>query len=155
MRRKDREIMDKQRIKDIVEACDCCRLGLADERAPYIVPLNFGYFWEGERLFLFFHSAREGRKLELIERNGYAGFEMDTSHNLKRHELACGHSFGFQSIVGTGKISELCGEEERRAGLSMIMEHMTGKNDWEFQPEALAAVAVLRLEVEALSCKEH
>ena len=30
MRRRDREITDNQKIKEIIKACDCCRLGLND-----------------------------------------------------------------------------------------------------------------------------
>ena len=43
MRRKDREITDFNKMLDIMEACDCCRIGLADKSEAYIVPLNFGY----------------------------------------------------------------------------------------------------------------
>ena len=41
MRRKDREITDRDCIDDIIEACDCCRLGFCDEGEPYIVPVSY------------------------------------------------------------------------------------------------------------------
>ena len=59
MRRKDREITDRDCIDDIIEACDCCRLGFCDEGEPYIVPLNFGYD-RNAGCFLF--SQCQGRK---------------------------------------------------------------------------------------------
>lgn len=43
MRRRDREITDNEKIKEIIKACDCCRLGFNDNGKVYIVPLNFGF----------------------------------------------------------------------------------------------------------------
>lgn len=42
MRRKDREITDKERIYQIIAGCDCCRAGIFHRKSAYIVPLNFG-----------------------------------------------------------------------------------------------------------------
>jgi len=54
MRRRDREITDNEKIKEIIKACDCCRLGLNDNGKVYIVPLNFGYSnIDNKRIFYF------------------------------------------------------------------------------------------------------
>ena len=45
MRRKDREVTDRNQIAAIMDSCDTCRLGLTDGQVPYIVPLSFGYEW--------------------------------------------------------------------------------------------------------------
>ena len=55
MRRKDREVTDFNKIIEVVDTCDCFRLGLIDEdNLPYIVPLNFGYEVDGGKLFLYY-----------------------------------------------------------------------------------------------------
>ena len=41
MRRKDREITDKQAIYDIIKKCDVCRVAFFDETFPYIIPLRY------------------------------------------------------------------------------------------------------------------
>ena len=46
MRKKDREIIDKEKIEQIIQSCDCCRIGLVDKDKPYIIPLNFAYINE-------------------------------------------------------------------------------------------------------------
>ncbi len=46
MRRKEREITEQAKINEIIQNCDCLRLALADEGAPYIVPVSFGYVEE-------------------------------------------------------------------------------------------------------------
>jgi len=39
--------------------------------------------------------------------------------------------------------------------LQLIMEHYSGKGNWLLPDEAVEGVAVIRLEVVELSCKEH
>ena len=39
MRRKDREVTDSQKIREIILSCRCCRLGFYDNGQVYIVPL--------------------------------------------------------------------------------------------------------------------
>ena len=104
MRRRDREVSDPAKIREIIAACHCCRLGFADGGKIYIVPLNFGYQEEdGQRTF-FFHSAPEGRKIDLIEKTHCAGFELDTHYQLNSADTACAHSARFQSVIGSGRV---------------------------------------------------
>ena len=65
MRRKDREISDLGEIESIIQRADICRLAFCDRGKPYVVPLCFGY----RRGAIYFHSAREGRKLDMIRNN--------------------------------------------------------------------------------------
>ena len=69
MRRKDREITDFDEMMKIIAKCDTCRLALFDDEFPYIVPLNFGTDVEEGQLYLYFHSAKVGTKLDLIRKN--------------------------------------------------------------------------------------
>ena len=43
MRRKDREVTDPVKIREIITACNCCRLGFCDKGRAYIVPMDFGF----------------------------------------------------------------------------------------------------------------
>ena len=125
------------------------------ESAPYIVPLNFGYQRQGERLTLYFHSALEGRKLDLIRRCQIVGFEMDTGHQLHRGTAACNCSFGFQSVIGTGHAALVEDPAEKERALQLLMLHQTGDAHWPIPPQAVNKVAVIRLTVEEISCKRH
>ena len=103
----------------------------------------------------YFHSAKEGRKIDLIAKAPRVGFELDTNYKLNEAETACGHSARFQSIIGTGTVRFVTEEDERRSALCSLMRHNTGRADWAFTSEMLNAVAVYRLDVETLSAKEH
>ena len=156
MRRKDREITDPVRIRQIIDACHCCRLGLCDRERAYIVPLNFGYSQNGNGAYTFyFHGAKEGRKICLMKETSWAGFEMDTGFRLHESESACGWSAAFCSVVGGGEISFLETSEEKRKALSHIMAHLSGQADWIFPDAALESTCVYQLDVRELSCKEH
>ena len=154
MRRKDREITDRQAIIKIIESCQCCRIGFQDDGEVYIVPLNFGFEYDEERYVLYFHGAKEGRKIDLIAKNPCVGFEMDTNHGIypkANNGIACAYTARFQSVIGTGKVSMVSDADEKKRGLLLIMQHITQKSEWTFDEKMLNAVAVFKLEVEKLS----
>ena len=158
MRRKDREVTDPVKIADIISRCTCCRIGFYDEKEVYIVPLNFGYEVKDNTYVFYFHGAKEGRKIDLIRKNPNVGFEMDTDfavYTLGEAEAACGYTARFQSIIGNGIVSIVSETEEKMRGLSLLMEHNTGKRKWNFDEKMVHAVAVFKLEVTKMSCKEH
>ena len=50
MRRMDRLVSDRARIGRIIADSAVCRVAVKDEEGLYIVPLSFGYVYEGETL---------------------------------------------------------------------------------------------------------
>ena len=155
MRRKDREVTDRGMIHEIIDRCMCCRIGFYDEGQVYIVPLSFGYEKNGDDDTFYFHGAQEGRKIDLIHKSPSVGFEMDTGYRIHEGELACSYSAAFQSIIGNGEMSMVTDPEEKKKGLKLIMDHTAGKKEWVFSDKMLSAVAVFKLTVTQLSCKEH
>lgn len=155
MRRKDREVTDFNQILNVLQACDCCRLGLWDNGSAYIVPMHFGYTEDSGTLTFYFHSAKEGRKIELMRENPSVGFEMDTNYQFQPGESACQYTAKFQSIIGTGTISFLEDFAQKQAALQKIMAHYTQKQDWTFDQAACNSVCVFQMEVVELSCKIH
>ena len=155
MRRNDREVTDPARIADIISRCACCRIGFCDDGDVYIVPLNFGYETRDNTYVFYFHGAKEGRKIDLIQKKPRVGFEMDTNYALHEADIACGWSARFQSVVGSGVMSIVSEPEEKKRGLSLLMAHNAGERMWSFDEKRVNAVAVFKLEVTSLSCKEH
>ncbi len=155
MRRKDREVTDEREIERIISSCDCCRIGFSNDGKAYIVPLDFGYIKEDGKYIFYFHSAKAGRKYELLKESPYVSFEMDCGHNLTCGSTACECTAAFQSVMGSGRAKIVEDETEKREGLMALMKHDTGRDDWEFSKELLNAVCVFRLSVEELSAKKH
>lgn len=155
MRRQDREITDYKHMLKIMSDCDCCRLGFNEEGGAYILPLNFAYDDTDEGLFLYFHGAREGKKLELIKAQGQAGFEMDTKHELAASSNPCACSYLYQSIIGKGEVALVEDAEEKAAALKLIVKRYTGRAAESIPSAALDKTAVIRLKITQWSCKEH
>ena len=155
MRRTDREVIDQEKIQDIMGRCTCCRIGFNDNGKVYIVPLNFGYTKNEDLYEFYFHGAHEGRKIELIRKNPCVGFEMDTNYYLTESDIACGYSARFQSLIGNGTMEIVEDKEDKISGLNLIMKHNTGKDDWAYDERIVSAVTVFKLSVTEMSCKEH
>lgn len=155
MRRSDRAVTDHVKIREIIHQCHCCRIGFCDDGQVYIVPLNFGYEYEENNLVFYFHSASEGRKIDIIRKNPTVGFELDTGYKLNEADVACGYSARFQSIIGNGTVCLITQGEEKEHALQCIMEHISGKDAWQFDEKMLHAVTVFKLTVSEISCKEH
>ena len=120
MRRSDREIKDVDRILNIVDKCKVARLGIVDGGRPYVVALNFGYRRIDNDITLYFHSACEGRKIQVMRENPYVCFEMDCAHGLIEGKKPCAFSFAYESVVGSGKIEFIENREEKNEALNLI-----------------------------------
>ena len=152
MRRMDRAVTLPQEIAAILQRCKVCRLAMVDAAGPYIVPMNFGYTLENGRLTLYFHSAREGRKIDALTAAPQVAFEMDGAHELVGEEAPCSYGFRYESITGTGRAVFCQNADEKIAALQAIMVHQTGRS-FSFSEAMVQNVAVFRVEVDAYSAK--
>jgi nitroimidazol reductase NimA-like FMN-containing flavoprotein (pyridoxamine 5'-phosphate oxidase superfamily) len=150
MRRSDKEIRDPELISRIIGMCRVCRLGLAKDNVPYILPVSFGY--DGTALYI--HTAKSGRKIEFFEANPTVCLEFEHGVKLKPHEHdPCSWSFSYQSVIGYGVISELTDPAEAIAAMHLIMRTYS-EQDWSFTRESVAALRVWKISIESLSGKQ-
>ena len=154
MRRQDREVTERAKIDEIIDRCDCLRLGLNAEDGAYIVPLSFGYE-PGEPAKFYFHSAAEGRKVSMIGTGTKAGFELDSAHRLGEAESGCKHTYFFRSVIGTGTVRPVEDVEEKKRALALIMAHYRKDRAFSFTDEQARAVAVFCLTIETMTGKAH
>ncbi|NLF28397.1 MAG: pyridoxamine 5'-phosphate oxidase family protein [Clostridiales bacterium] len=154
MRRKDRQETNPEQISQVINRCDVIRLGLSAPEGAYIVPMNFGWEMENDRPVFYMHSAREGRKLDLIAASGRAGFEMDCSHRLVTGPEACDYSFRYECVIGTGAAELVTDPAEKARALAVIVAHQAGR-ELPVPPEAAAGVAIIRLSADEFSCKRR
>lgn len=156
MRRQDRQVKDLESIKKIISACDVCRLGFIEKDSAYIVPMNFGFEWQNTNtLVLYFHCAKEGKKIDLLPYQNLVGFEMDTNHKLKTSDAPCGCSFLYQSIIGKGKIQVLKDNSQKTKALNLILQKYGKNNTAPFPALMLEKVTVLKLVALEYSGKAH
>ena len=148
MRRNEREIKDRKEIDDIIRRCRVCHLAMCVDGQPYVVPLNFGY--DGRSLY--FHTAPEGRKIDIIKRNNRVGFEFDILHDIVTAEQACKWGAKYESVMGSGTAEIVDDLEAKKEALEWIMRQY-GNGAWDFKEEILKKTLVLRVRILEISGK--
>ena len=63
---------------------------------------------------IFIHSAKRGKKIDLIKSNPNICFEIESKHEIITGEKACDWTTKYQSIIGYGKIEILDDIESKR-----------------------------------------
>ena len=153
MRRADRAISGTEEVEEIIRKADVCRLALANDNFPYIVTMNFGYTNDPEQM-IYFHCAKEGKKLDMIRRNNYVCFEMDTDHQIIKGKNGCDWGMRFTSIIGYGNICEVTEKSERISGLNCLMTHYGGEGEYLYDEKVFEQTTILRLKILEMTAKK-
>ena len=150
MRRKEKEIMDIDKIKLVINECQVCRLGLSLNDMPYIVPVSFGY----DGTTLYFHTALDGKKIEILSVNKNVCFEFESGVKVISNEAKpCEWSFTFQSVIGFGKVEELTSPEDKIQGLRHIVAQYSDKK-WNFDKLPLTGLRVWAINIDSMTGKQ-
>ena len=150
MRRSDKAISSRRQIDEIMRGSLVCRVAMAKDNAPYVVPMSFGY----DGAAIYFHTAPAGKKIEYFEANPQVCFEFERNVELRRDpQIACKWSFNFESVIGYGTISELAGPAQKEHALDEIMRQYSG-GTWPFESASVAKVRVWRIAITSMTGKE-
>jgi len=149
MRRKEKEITDRAAIESIILGSSVCRLALSEDNRPYIVPLCFGY----EDNTLYFHSAREGKKLDILRKNNRVCFEFDSDHEIVEAKDPCEWGMKYRSVIGYGKASVINDPEARRRAFNIIMQHYAG-GSFTYREATLKNAVIIRVAIESMRGKK-
>lgn len=150
MRRKEKAITDRNEIDAFIKKAQICRLAFAVDGQPYLVPMNFGY----DGAFLYFHCAKEGRKLEMLRENPRVCFEMEVDSRLVRGETACRWTMDFISLIGFGTGELVAEPEEKVKGLGWIMKQYAPEETFEISLQSVQSVAILKVSVDEITGKK-
>lgn len=158
MRRKEKEITGRAELDAIIRNAAVCRLAMTDGRQPYLVPLCFGY--DGERLY--FHSAGEGRKIDLLAGNDRVCFELAGAVSVLPGERPCKWSMAYETVIGFGTARFIAERGEKQRALEIITAHyrrLAGEEEGgvpdgaAMTEKAIDATVVFQVEITSLSGK--
>ena len=149
MRRTDKEIADRRQIDDIIRGSLVCRVAMAKDNTPYVVPISFGY----DGVSIYFHTAPVGKKVEHFEANPQVCFEFERDVEIRRdRQTACKWSFRFESVIGYGTIGELVEPAPKAHALNEIMRQYSGQS-WSFESASVAKVRVWKISITSMTGK--
>ena len=148
MRLSEKEITDHCKIEEIIKQGKICRIGLFSTDFPYIVPMHYGY----KNNNLFFHCAKEGRKIDLIKNNPNVCFEIEAFCEIINTDIPCEWSTKYASVIGTGKASIIDNIEDKKSALDIIVNHYA-KSDCDFSNKMLENVTIIKIEINKMTGK--
>ena len=151
MRRREKQIVDRAEIDGVIRGSKVGRLGLSDGGRPYVVPLCFGY--DGRALY--FHSARKGRKLDILRGNPSVCVEFDVPGDVVEAENACGWSMRFRSVIVFGTASLVEDPEEKIAGLNLLMaQYSSPGRVFSFPDKKVTRTVVFKVVIDEITGKQ-
>ncbi len=148
MRRHDKQINDREEIEAIIRQSSVCHLAMSRDNEPYLVPLSFGY----RDNTLYFHSAREGKKISLLRGNPRVCFAFSLDGGLTRGPVACEWGVRYRSVIGTGRARFIDNSEEKVAALDVIMQQYA-PGEHAYAASSVANTLVFAVDIDSLCGK--
>jgi uncharacterized protein len=150
MRRRKREITDRAEIDAILRESKVMRLALADDNRPFVVPVFFAY--NGRAIY--FHSAREGTKIEILKRNKNVCFEISVEGGVLESDIACDFEAKHRTVIGFGEAAFVEDAAEKKNALDKIVAKFSDKK-FDYPEKNLAMTLVVRIDIESLTGKKY
>lgn len=154
MTRRERQIFDIDKILEILDKSKVLHLGMVDGDEPYVVPMNYGYTYENEKLTIWLHGATTGRKLDVIKKNPKVFFEMECDLIPFEGNVACKYGLSYSSVMGKGIAEIVEDSEEKQKALSILMKTQVQK-DFEFNEKLASVVGVIKIVVSEFTAKNR
>lgn len=133
-------------IEAIIRKCQFCYIGMVDQQGlPYVLPFNFGY----EDGFLYFHSAPDGKKIDILKNNPEVcvAFSADCELRFVNEEVACSYGMKYKSVLAYGKIEFVTDTDSRIKVLDVIMRTYSPR-EFKYSPPSLRTICCWKMKVD-------
>ena len=152
--RRERLVTDIDKVLDILNKSKVIHLGLVDGDEPYVVPMNYGYTYENEKLTIWLHGATTGRKLDIIRKNPKVFFEMECDLIPFEGDVACKYGISYSSLMGKGIATIVEDSAEKQRALSILMKTQVDM-DFEFNEKLASVVGIIKIDVSEFTAKHR
>ncbi len=152
MRLREKEITDRNEIEELLKGEKVCRMAMCDGDTPYVVPTTYGY----ANGVIYMHSSKLGRKIDVLRENNRVCVAIDTGHDLVQGPLdtSCKSTIRFKSVIATGRAKFVEDEGEKKKGMDVIMRQMFGDQAFQYSPEGIRDMAIIKIELESVTGKK-
>jgi hypothetical protein len=131
------------------------RLGTSIGNEPYVTPLNFVY--EDGRIY--FHCAKEGKKLFNISDNKRVCFEVDEFLGVNgdsEGDAACSSSTYYRSVIAFGEARIINSSKDRRRILErLVTKYRQLHTKPVFTIEELEKVTIVEIQITQMTGKQN
>ncbi len=144
-----KSLSDLEKIEALIKDSKVCRLGINQGKAPYIVPLSFGY----RDNTIYFHSGPKGNKLDLLRANPNVCFEFDRVTEVIEAQDPCSWDMMYQSIIGIGTVEFIEETENKIKALKTIISQYSDRQ-MDIPQVKAKAVVVFQVNIENMTFKQ-
>lgn len=151
VRRKDREIINPQELRQVLLSTKYVTVALCKENEPYLVSLSHGY--DEARNCLYFHCAPEGKKLFYLKSNskvwGQALLDFGVTEKC---------DYAYTSVHFSGKMRLITDLSEKKHGMEILVRQVSLNPEAKLakiKPERLETINMGRIDIEYMSGKKH
>ncbi len=151
VRRKDKEITDPDEMKHILRSTKYVTIAFAMNNEPYLVTLSHGY--DEDRNCIYFHCAREGKKIDYIRANNRVWGQAFIDQCYKHGE--CNQLY--RSVHFRGKIVFVEDTDEKVLAMQCMMRQLEKDADSmiaKLKPERLQNTLIGRITIEYMTGKK-
>ena len=120
---------------------------IGDDGYPYAVPLSYVYLNNK----IYFHSAKEGHKIDALAKNNKVSFCVVTKDDVVPEELTT----YFKSVIIFGKAKKLEGDELRNAAIQLGLKYYNNEDAVKKEVDAaLNRMLCFEINIEHISGKQ-
>lgn len=154
MKKEDREIKDRKILNEVLKRGKYTTISLCRGNEPYLITLSYGFDQENNALY--FHTAKEGLKLEFIKENSQACGTVVEDKGYKFNE--CSHAY--RSVVFWGSIIIIENIDEKKHAFEVLLNHLEEKPNevkekFLKNDDAYINPCILRLDISDITGKEN
>lgn len=132
-------------IETIINKCDICHIAMSDSKGiPYLIPFNFGY----KKEVLYFHSHKEGKKMDILKQNPNVCINFTTDHELfkQNEKVACSYGMRYRSVLINGKAEFINSYDEKVKAMNIFMKQYVDK-DFSYSKPAINNVCMFKVNI--------
>ncbi len=127
---------------------------MVDDGTPYVVPMSYGFSYENDKLTLYFHSAKEGRKIDILKKNPKVSFDICVEKEIVIDDgNACRSGRFYESVIGFGHVEFIEDIPAKCKALTYLMQRQSNGRHFEFNEKAANSVCVFKILVDEFTGK--
>jgi nitroimidazol reductase NimA-like FMN-containing flavoprotein (pyridoxamine 5'-phosphate oxidase superfamily) len=135
----------------IIKKCQVCHIAMVDKDGlPYVLPFNFGY----ENNIIYFHSARKGKKIDILIQNPNVCVEFSTDYLLRfqNEKVGCSYTMNYRSVLAYGKIKFIEDIGEKTNIINIVMRNYA-PGEFKYNPPSMNEVCCWIVHIDRMEGK--
>jgi len=152
IRRKEKEIQDKDEMVAIIEAAQFITVAMSLDNEPYLATLSHGY--DRENNCIYFHCAQNGKKVDILRKNNVIWGQALADHGYA--DGSCDHLYATTQFKG--QVTFVEDMDEKRYALSIMIHQLETEPETVIEKQvtekSVKSVNIGRIDIDYMSGKK-